>query len=147
MLTPNWNPDLRTLRQFAVIWLLFFLGVGAFRAWRGGALDGIPMAFSGPWITPIVLWGLALAIGIPGIVSPRLARPVYVGMMALSFPVGWVLSHVLLALVYFGLFTLIGIIFRLIGRDRLALRSNKAVASHWKDRAPAPAPAQYFRLS
>lgn len=147
MLTPNWNPDTRTLRQFSVLWVVFFAGMGAYRAWRGGAFEGIPVAFSGPWLAPLVLWGIAIAIGLPGVLSPRVARPVYVGMTLISFPIGWVVSHLLLAVVYFGMFAIIGAIFRLMGRDHLALRPDKGRATYWKDWPPTPKAAQYFRLS
>ena len=39
--------------------------------------------------------------------------------MVLAFPIGWTVSQVMLALMFFGLFTPIGLVFRLIGRDPL----------------------------
>ena len=42
--------------------------------------------------------------------------------MVLAFPIGWTVSLVLLGLVYYGLFTPIGLVFRLVGRDALQLR-------------------------
>jgi hypothetical protein len=147
VLTPNWNPDRRTARQFAVIWLAFFLGLGLYRAWRGGAFDaGVPFGVQGAWTAPIVLWSLACAIGIPGIIAPRMVRPIYIGMMALTFPVGWIVSHALLAVVYFGLFTVMGLVFRLIKRDRLQMHFDRQAPTYWQDRTPASEPAQYFRL-
>ena len=148
MLTPNWNPDQRTTRQFAVIWLIFFLGLGLYRAWHAGAFDAAsPFGRHGPWVTPIVLWIAACAIGIPGVIAPRLVRPIYIGMMALTFPVGWVVSHALLGVVYFGLFTIMGLVFRLMKRDRLHMRFDRQAATYWKDRSPASEPERYFRLS
>ena len=46
-------------------------------------------------------------------------RLIYVGWMVLAFPIGWTVSQVMLALMFFGLFTPIGLVFRLIGRDPL----------------------------
>ena len=39
--------------------------------------------------------------------------------MVLAFPIGWTVSQVMLAMMFFGLFTPIGLVFRLIGRDPL----------------------------
>lgn len=151
MLTPNWNPDRRTLRQFAAIWLAFLFFVGLYRAWRGGALGGeapfAPVNFEGPWAVPLVLWLLAIGVGFPGLLAPALAKPVYVGMMMVTFPIGWVVSHVLLAVVYFGLFAGFGLIFRLIGRDRLHLRFDRGASTYWKERGARSDSSRYFRLS
>ncbi len=46
-------------------------------------------------------------------------RWVYIGWMILAFPIGWTVSQVMLAVMFFGLFTPIGLVFRLIGRDPL----------------------------
>jgi hypothetical protein len=98
-------------------------------------------------VVPIVLWSLALAIGVPGLLAPGLVRPIYVGLMAATYPIGWAVSHVLLALVYFGLFAGLGLIFRLIGRDRLQMRFDRQAATYWKDRRARRDARQYFRLS
>lgn len=148
MLTPHWNPDRRTLRQFSAIWLGFLFFVGLYRAWRGGAFGtDIPFGFEGPWIIPLVLWVLALGVGLPGLVAPALARPVYIGMTIVTFPIGWVVSHVLLAVVYFGLFAGFGLVFRLIGRDRLHLRFDRSASTYWKERPRRTDSSRYFRLS
>jgi hypothetical protein len=148
VLKPNWNPDPRTLRQFAALWLLFLFLAGLLRAWRGGAFQGgSAFAMQGPWVVPIVMWGLALAIGVPALVAPRFVRPIYVGLMALTFPIGWAVSHLLLAFVYFGLFAGLGLAFRLLGRDRLGMRFDRRATTYWKDRLTRPNARQYFRLS
>lgn len=146
MVAPEWNPDQRTLRQFSAFWLVFFIGLGAYGAWQGGAVGGTATGPQAPWLSPFALWGVALAIGVPGMVVPSLARPIYVGMMVVAFPIGWVVSHVLLAVVYFGLFTAIGVVFRLMGRDRLALRRHEGIQTYWRDRPPTRPAAQYFKL-
>jgi hypothetical protein len=135
MLTPNWNPDRRTLRQFAAIWLCVFLFLGTWSAWKGGA------------VAPGILWGLGLLVGLPGLAFPSVARPVYVGMMLVSAPIGWVVSHVLLAVVYFVLFAGLGLVFRLCGRDRLRIRFDRGAATYWNVRRSRPDAARYFRLS
>ena len=58
-------------------------------------------------------------IGLLGLLWPRVIRPVYVGWMVLAFPIGWTVSQAMLAVMFYGLFTPIGLLFRLIGRDPL----------------------------
>jgi len=70
VLHPNGNPEAKPVHHGSGFWRLSFPGMGFFGGWRAGAFDGIPMSFSGPWFAPIVLWALAIAIGIPGSVSP-----------------------------------------------------------------------------
>jgi hypothetical protein len=122
------------LRQFAALWLLFFGGLGL---WQALGRDRISLG--------LALTGLALTIGPLGLMKPRLIRPVFVGWMVLTFPISWTLSHVLLGCLFYGLFTPIGLFFRLIGRDSLARRFRPEAASYW---APKPATADvhsYFR--
>ena len=52
-------------------------------------------------------------------IRPEWLRSIYVGWMVLAFPIGWTVSQVMLAVMFFGLFTPIGLVFRLIGRDPL----------------------------
>ena len=47
--------------------------------------------------------------------------------MVLAFPIGWTVSQVILLLMFYGLFTPIGLVFRLIGRDPLQ-RARRAGA-------------------
>jgi hypothetical protein len=128
------SPPDRTLRQFAGLWILFFGGWAcAFRY----AHQNTPVA--------VLLVDIAVLIGVPGLIRPRLLRPIWVAWMVLAFPIGWVVSLVLLGLVYFGLFTPIAWAFRLSGRDVLGLRPTPGRETYWQ---PKPAPAdirRYFR--
>lgn len=65
--------------------------------------------------------------------------------MYAAFPIGWVVSHVLMAVVFFGLFTLIGFLFRLVGRDPLMLRRPVNQASYWLPKARVEDKRRYFR--
>jgi hypothetical protein len=123
----NFSPPPRILRQFSGLWLAFF---GGLACWHG-LVRGHPAAAA-------VLGVLALTVGPLGLVRPRLVRPIYVGWMILAFPVGWVLSRVVLALVFYGVFTPLGLLSRLAGRDTLARRPQPGAASYW---TPKPAPA------
>ena len=58
-------------------------------------------------------------------------RPIYVGWMVLAFPIGWTVSQAMLALMFYGLFTPIGLLFRLIGRDPLQLSRRSGLETYW----------------
>ena len=128
------DPSRATLRQFAVLWLVFF---GGLALWQGLVRAQTGLA--------TICAALALTIGPIGLIRPGWIRPIYVGWMVLAFPIGWTVSQVMLALMFYGLFTPIGLVFRLLGRDALHRTRRPGVESYW---APKPAPAgprSYFR--
>jgi hypothetical protein len=93
----------------------------------------------------LVLALIAVTIGPLGMVRPDWMRWVYVGWMILAFPIGWTVSQVMLAVMFFGLFTPIGLVFRLVGRDSLHRARSPERSSYW---SPKPAPAdlrRYFK--
>ena len=112
----QFRPPEKSLRQFAWLWLACF---GGLAAWEGIVRAHTNLA--------VMLAVLALSVGPVGIIRPRTLRPIYVGWMVLAFPIGWTVSQVILALMFYGLFTPIGLIFRVIGRDPL----HRARARAW----------------
>jgi hypothetical protein len=130
----QFQPTRSTLRQFAVLWLVFFGGVALWQALvKGHTSLGLSFA------------ALALVVGLAGLTHPEWVRFIYVGWMVLAFPIGWTISQVMLLLMFYGLFTPIGLVFRLIGRDPLQRARRAGVESYW---TPKPAPAgvtSYFK--
>ncbi len=129
----QFRPSARTLRQFAGLWLAFFGGLAAWQYFlrhQQGPAEMIAL--------------FAMAVGLPGLAWPGLIRPIYVGWMVLAFPIGWTVSQLLLALLYYGLFTPIGLFFRLIGRDPLHLHPP-ATATYWSPKATPADPRRYFK--
>ncbi len=90
----------------------------------------------------IVLGLIAVTMGPVGLARPEWLRWVYVGWMVMAFPIGWTVSQLMLAVLFYGLFTPIGWIFRLIGRDALDRARPKGRDSYW---SPKPAPADLTR--
>lgn len=131
----QFNPGDRTLRQFAGLALVIF-----------GAMAGVE------WLLrerPTVAAAYAIAaavIGIPGLISPRIVKPVFVGWSIVAFPIGWVISTVMLLLLYGLVFTPIALVFRITGRDVLDRRRPNA-ASYWKPKPVARDKRAYFRQS
>src|SRR5262245_17926166 len=129
------NPGSRTLRQFAVGWLLFLLGLAA---WHG-------LHRPRP-VLGIVLAALALLGGAAGLLKPSLLRWVFRGWMMLAFPIGWLISQLVLLILFYGVFTPMALFLRLRGRDSLRLRRPPSADGSLWQRKDTPLDLQsYFR--
>lgn len=126
----------RTLRQFAALWILF---LGGMACWLGLVRDRAILA--------LVFAGLAVPIGALGLARPQSIRLIFTGMMAVTFPIGWVVSHLVLAVLFFGVFTPVGLFFKLIGRDALARRRRTELPTHWARHPVVSDVRSYFRQS
>jgi hypothetical protein len=122
------------LRQFAGLWLACFSGLAI---WEGSVRGHANLA--------VALAILALTIGPLGLALPQLIRPVFVVWMVLAFPIGWTVSQLILALIFYGLFTPIGFLFRLIGRDPLHRARPPALESYWSPKATPGDPRRYLK--
>jgi len=130
----NWNPSRRELRQFAVLWIIFFAGIGTMLYVKHGA---------GPW--PTALWAAAVVVGLPGVVFPALLRPVYVGWMVAAFPIGWTVSHLLLGSIFYLVISPIGLLLRALGRDPMRRTFEHDAKTYWIEHEQADT-ARYFRM-
>jgi len=126
------DPPRRLLRQFGGLWLVFFLGLAAWQS----LVHGLS--------TTGVLAAAVALLGAVGLARPRVVRPVFVGWMMLAFPLSWLVSHVALAIVFYGFFTPLALVFRLSGRDPLALK-RRNTESYWQARPQATDVRRYFR--
>jgi hypothetical protein len=125
-------PSHRMLREFAVLCLIVFGGLAAWRAAQGDA---------GAWT-----WGLGIggaAIGISGLVRPAAIRWIYAGSMVAAFPLGWTISRMILLALFFLVFTPVALVFRLMGRDALRLRAP-ADGSLWISKRVGDKSTDYF---
>ena len=133
MITPQWRPDERQLRQFAWVSLVGFPVLGAL-LWRA----------HGTALPAMVLSAFGVLVWLVGLLEPKRIRIVYVTLLAISVPIGWVVSNLLLRVVFYGVVTPLGLVFRLTGRDALSLRRPQ-VSSHWRDLESSEDAASYFR--
>ena len=134
MIAVNLNPDRRTLRIFAGVWLAFFALAGGWIWWRHG---------SAAW--GIGVWAAALPPGLLGLFVAPVMRVLYVGMSLLTYPIGWLLSRVVLAAVFYLTVTPIGLAMRLLGRDPLHRRFDPGARTYWVPRAERDDPRRCFR--
>lgn len=135
LLVVNWNPDKAELRKFGIAMLIGFGILGAFFYWRASVPEPV---------TPLLLWGFGLFAGLLGLSGTKGAIPVYRAWMAFAFVASQITSRLLLALVYFGVVTPVGLLARIVGRDRLGLR-RRETASYWVPIKPPAEKPNYER--
>jgi hypothetical protein len=128
------RPPAKTLRQFAGLWMACF---GGLAAWEGIVREHTTLAAA--------FAVLALTVGLLGIIWPQVVRPIYVAWMVLAFPIGWTVSQIILALMFYGLFTPIGLIFRLVGRDPLHRARRLELETYWSPKATPADLRRYFK--
>src|SRR5262245_37443513 len=127
------KPSDRMLRQFAALWILFFGAI----AWRAFARQQMVLAE--------VLAVAALTVGPLGLAWPRLIKPIFVTWMMVAFPIGWTVSRIVLGALFYGLFTPLALVFRLMGRDELALRPKPGPGSYWSAKPTMTDKSRYLR--
>lgn len=124
MITINWYPSRWEMRQWAGLLaltlglvgsLFYFLEWGIFRGGEGMAK---------------FLWGYGVVAFLTGVTGSKAGLPAYWAWMGLVYAVSWAIGHLALASVYFLVVTPLALLARLIGRDRLQIRSA-ARASYW----------------
>ncbi|MFH1539400.1 MAG: SxtJ family membrane protein, partial [bacterium] len=96
----------RDLRNFGILFFVVLGLIGGFRGWRGHA--------DWPYFAALsVLFLLA------GLIVPAILKPFYRAWMTLAFALGWVMTRVLLTLTFFLIFTPMGILTKIMGKDLL----------------------------
>ncbi len=134
----NWSPSRSQLRQFAGIWFpAFWAMVGGFAWYHAGKL---PTAMG-------VIWAVVGVLSVAGLSNPSWIRPVFILWMKLAFPIGWIVSHLMLAAIYYLVMTPIGLLMRVLGRDPMQRRLDRAATTYWVPHEPSGDTARYFRQS
>jgi hypothetical protein len=128
------KPTARALRQFAAAWLILLLAVGVYRYLaRGQHQVGIAVGV------------MAVVIGVMGLIRPVAVRWLYVGATVLTFPIGWVVSQIMLAIMFYGIITPLALLFRMRGRDLLALKPAPKRPTFWTAKQTSGDMRGYFR--
>jgi len=131
----NRNPSSRQLAVFGLAWLVF-LGLWGWASWLRGR-----------HIAAEMIWALAAAVPLAGLLVPRFLRLVYLAMSYLTYPIGFAVSHVVLALAYYLALAPIGLTMRLFRYDPLCRRFDPKARSYWRSRSGTKSLEDYFRQS
>jgi hypothetical protein len=126
----NWTPERRVLRQFG--WIACALGLlGGSFVWSG-------------WIAVVAI-ALGVFSGIASLVLPAANRPLFIVLSAIAYPIGFVVSLVVLAVLFYGVVTPIGLLLKLSGTDPLNRRADPGATTYWTAARPTRPKGDYFR--
>jgi hypothetical protein len=114
-------------RSFGWTFSGVFLAVGVYGLWRGGE---------------ILAWLLVAAVVMAAVTVTREAwlTPLNRAWMQLGLLLGRVVNPVVLGVIFFGVFTPVGVVMRMCGRDAMARRFEPDLKTYWLPRDP-PGPA------
>lgn len=130
----DWKPSAAKLRSFGVSLIVGFAILGAL-VWFWWQSQTVA----------IYMWSIGGGIGVLGLTGTVIALPFYWIWMGIALVMGTIVSTLIMTLLYFLLFTPMGLIGRLIGRNKLNLKKQN-VDSYWVDLAPpATDPERYER--
>ncbi len=85
-----------------------------------------------------LFWILALAFLISGLVLPMALKPVYRLWLKFAAVLAWINTRLILSLTFFLVFTPLGFLLRLLGKDLLKEKWEAQAKSYWVERKPIP---------
>lgn len=116
-----------TNRSFGFVFTVFFMVIALLPLWNNA---------------PIRLWALiisclffATSLVIPGVLAPLNRLWTRLGLL-----LNHIVSPVALGILFYGVFTPIGLLMRMSGKDPLILKLDRAARTYWIERTP-PGPA------
>lgn len=111
--------SIKELRRFGLAFGTAMTILGSLLLWRGKA--------AAPWVL-----GLAVFAILSGVLAPRVLRPLEMVLAGLLRAVMTAVTYVVLTLAYFFVFTPIGLLVKLTGRDLLDRRFPTDEKSYWQ---------------
>lgn len=78
-----------------------------------------------------LLSGLFFAVAF---IAPKLLKHVYIFWMHLAFVLGWINTRLILCILFYLVFTPIGIIIRVCGKDLLERKFDKEAETYWENK-------------
>ena len=138
------SPERRALRQFAIIWLVAFISIGA---WIGLKHSFLFFRFSAESAS-IIGWTLGVVGAVGGLIGsivPKTILPIYLTLMLIALPIGFFISYLVTAIVFYGVITPVGLVRRALGHDSLSRSIHSTHTSYWKAKTTDTDVARYFR--
>ena len=130
----NLKPNEKQLRDFGKISLVMFASLGLLLKLLYGLQVG----------AVIVLCLSGLAMYILSRISTSIIKPIYVVFVVVTFPIGCVVSHTVMGIFYFGIITPVALFFKIIKRDPLCRKADKAAGSYWIEYRKKHSTKDYF---
>ncbi len=126
IVTIDWHPDARHLRRWGVVTAIALGVAGALFRF----VDWGVFAAARP-VAPY-LWGFGAFALVTAGTGTRAGLPAYWAWMAFTWTVGTTLGTAALGAVFYGVVTPMGVVARILGRDRLELRTGPGTRSMWR---------------
>ena len=82
----------------------------------------------------IYFYSVAIFFLVFGLILPIIIKPVYILFSYLGFVLGWFMTRVILSILFYIIFTPIGLILRLFGKNFLDLKIDKKAETYWLDK-------------
>ena len=108
-----------------------------------GAILAILFGVLLPWLfdhsIPIWPWVVATILSFSALLQPYFLRPIYKVCMTIGQALGWVNTRIILCVLFYIIFLPVGLFMKLIGRDPMARKLNRAektsyrISSHAKN--------------
>jgi hypothetical protein len=91
-----------------------------------------------------IFWIIAALFFLPGLLFPLALKPVYRLWLILAAGLAWFNTRLILSLTFFLIFTPLGIILKLLGKDLIKEKWDRQAASYWIERPDEPLdPSRY----
>ncbi|MBM3290107.1 MAG: hypothetical protein FJY92_08155 [Candidatus Hydrogenedentes bacterium] len=119
MKTDVTNPGRSDLRNFGLLMAVAFAIIACLRWWIKGHV-------------PAVLFGVAIAFLVFGLVLPGALGPVYRAWMKFALALNWVMTRVLLTTAFYVLITPVALIYRMSAGDPLKRRWDPSADTYWE---------------
>lgn len=116
----------KTIRQFGLILGCLLI-----------ALFGLLFPFLMGKAIPVWPWLAALALWIPSVCRPLWLVPIYRVWMIAANAINWIMTRLLLGLVFYVVIWPLGCILKIMGKDPMARKWNRALTSYRVTSAPS----------
>ena len=119
-------------RSFGWLFTVVFTLVGVYSLWREGTAY--------PW-----MFGLAGVTAAVTIVRPRWLAPLNRAWMQFGALLHRAVSPLVLGIIFYGVFTPVGLVMRMAGRDIMKRRFEPGTPTYWIERDPPGPPDDSFQ--
>ena len=127
----SFSTDIKDIRKFGIIALLFFGILCAVGIWRQKPV-------------PIYLFGFLSCLGLGLILIPETLRPVHQAWLKIAHFIGQMITTLMLAIAYYVVITPAALLKRLFGGRPLPLSTDPDASTYWVSRDEPAQPKERF---